>query len=762
MANAQKVALVLSGGGAKGLAHLGVIKALEEHNIPIDYVVGTSMGGVVGAFYASGFSVEFMERTARSAKFQDWVNGRIEGRYAYEIYSPRADGGSINIQLDFDSLFQTAFQPRVISDASLNMAFAETFAPIDAISGRNFDSLMIPFRAVAADIYSQRDVILRAGSVADAARATMSVPLFFDPIKIDEHYLFDGGIYNNFPIDVALKSFDPDIIIGVNVSEQTYTVYPKGIKKPGPADMLRLIAISKSDSTKLREGDIYIQPDDGRLTAFDFNKIDEFIYAGYSAAMEKLPEMLNKIGRRTYSDERYQSRVAFQSKKPPFNVSKASFTGLSNVKNRKYINRLFKTRKNQEYLDIDEIKDSYFRLTQAGFLDELYPSYTFDESEQDYIFNLSGSYKRKVRIGLGGVIATRNIAQVFASLEYKSFGRFPYTFYANAYSGPFYNSVYVSNRFDLSTEHPFYVEPDFCYNRWNYLAISELILPTSREQAYIISEDLVGGITLGTSLEQRGLLKLRYQYFLHADEYSPLSVINTLDTFNMTYFTGNSFSISFDHNSLNYKQYPYKGRAFEFKASFINGWEDFRPGTLVGRQKQDQTPNQFHEWYRLHFNGENYFNLSKNYKLGVMGRAMFSNQPLFANYIATIIHAPAFLPLQDSRANFLRDFRSFNYVAYGLKQVIMPTRNFQIRLETFGFTNFRPIIELTNPTSIDNRATVSDQSVTGFVGAATFVLSSSFGPIAFSVNYYDNLARENRLGVLFHLGYLLYNKRSLD
>jgi NTE family protein len=757
----QRVALVLSGGGAKGLAHLGVLKVLEEHNIPIDYVVGTSMGGIVGAFYAAGYSVEQMEKLARSPKFQNWVNGRIERKYSYEIYTPRQDAGTVQIQIDFDSLFQSSFQPRVINDAPLNMAFAELFSTADAASNLNFDSLMIPFRAVAADIFTQREVILARGRLSEAARATMSVPLFFEPIKVNGKYLYDGGIYNNFPVDVAIKEFNPDVIIGVNVSEFTFTEYPESQPKPDPSELLRFIALSKSDSTRLRPVDIYIQPDDGELTAFDFTKIDKFLYAGYSAAMEKLPEILHKIGERQYPEYLYEKRLAFQAEKPDLVVTRATFQGLKNVRNRQFISRLFKPRKGW-YVELDEIRDSYFRLSQAGHLDELLPTFAYDSASREYIFNLSGIYKRKFKLGLGGVVATRNIAQAFASLEYKSFGLLPYTFYGNVYSGPFYNSVKVVNRFDLPTEHPFYLEPDFTFNRWDYLATSELLLPTPREQSYIISTDIAGSITLGTSVASRGLLKFKYKYFFQQDQYSPLSVINSLDTFNVTHFYGSQYAVEFEHNSLNYKQYANEGAALSLRMSYIAGTEDFYPGTLVGRQKEIRISNQFREWFRLNLQLEKYFKLTHWYRPGVFVQGVLSNQPVFTNYVATIIHAPAFLPLQDSRANFLRDFRSFNFIAYGLKQSFTLIRNFQFRAEAYGFTNLRPIVEVQNPIGVDNRATVSEIPLTGFIASGALVWSTSFGPVALGLNYYDNIARENRLGVIFHLGFLLYNKGALE
>jgi NTE family protein len=296
------------------------------------------------------------------------------------------------------------------------------------------------------------------------------------------------------------------------------------------------------------------------------------------------------------------------------------------------------------------------------------------------------------------------------------------------------------------------------------LAVSELILPTSREQSYITSNELSAGITVGSTsiIKQSGLVKLSYRRFIHEDRYSPLSVVSSEDTFNTTLFYGTSIGLTFEHNSHNFKQYPTKGKMLSLEGRYFDGLEDFEPGTFSGRQKQSNFATQRHEWWRLRGHGEVYFNLSKTYKLGVLGEALLSNQPIFLNYVSTIVYAPAFFPLQDSRANFLRDFRSFNYLAYGLKNIIVFSGNFHARLEVYGFTNLRPIIEIKNANQTDSRASVSTRALTGFVGSAALVWNTSFGPLAGSINYYDNIARENRLGIIFHVGLLLYNKRAME
>ena len=227
-ANAQRVGVVLSGGGAKGLAHIGVLKALEENEIPIDYVVGTSMGGIIAGAYAAGMSPNQIEEIALSKEFMGWITGDLEEGYNYQ-YSKKEDYPSfVRFNVSLDSAYGFLLNSSIASDLSLNFALTEMFAQASSISKNNFDSLFVPLRVVAADIFTQTDVVLRKGVLSDALRATQTVPFFYHPIKVDGKYLFDGGVYNNFPIDVMQKDFNPEIVIGSNVSTKVFDEYPYG------------------------------------------------------------------------------------------------------------------------------------------------------------------------------------------------------------------------------------------------------------------------------------------------------------------------------------------------------------------------------------------------------------------------------------------------------------------------------------------------------------------------------------------------------
>ena len=214
-AEQQKVGLVLSGGGAKGMAHIGVIRALEENGIPIDYIAGTSMGAVIGSLYAMGYSPDEMEELIRSDDFKNWYMGSKDMNYQFYFKQNPPTPAFISAQIAIrDSM--TVLRPMVnsvIDPLQMNLAFVDIFAGASAVCHNDFDSLMVPFRAVASDVFNKSSIVLSRGDLGDAVRASMSFPFVFRPIMIDTIIAYDGGIYDNFPVDVMVREFHPDFVI---------------------------------------------------------------------------------------------------------------------------------------------------------------------------------------------------------------------------------------------------------------------------------------------------------------------------------------------------------------------------------------------------------------------------------------------------------------------------------------------------------------------------------------------------------------------
>ncbi|MCK5823420.1 MAG: patatin-like phospholipase family protein, partial [Bacteroidales bacterium] len=195
----QKVGLVLSGGGAKGIAHIGVIKALEENGIPIDYVAGTSMGAIIGGLYAIGLTPEEMEDLIKSDDFQKWAFGKLEesDTYFFKMKEKNSSMVEMKFTTDKDSVLKPILPTNIIPNHQMDLAFLKIYSQACAKANYNFDSLFIPFRCVATDIYKNKAVAFSQGVLSSTIRASMTFPFYFKPITIKNTLFFDGGMKNN-------------------------------------------------------------------------------------------------------------------------------------------------------------------------------------------------------------------------------------------------------------------------------------------------------------------------------------------------------------------------------------------------------------------------------------------------------------------------------------------------------------------------------------------------------------------------------------
>jgi NTE family protein len=280
-----RVALVLSGGAALGIAHVGVLKVLEEIGIPIDCVVGTSMGALVGGLYAIGYSssdiADFTSRADWASIFSDspprgaytYRKKDIEARYPFTLGikkdQPLMGGGLLNGRNITTLLSQLTFFSSDIVD---------------------FDRFPKQYRAVACDLVTGEEVVFSNGSIVDAMRASMNIPGLFEPYEVNGRYLIDGGVLDNLPVDKA-EELGPDIIIAVDVAEPIAND-PSAVNNPIAALARSTdIVLAQKARMNARDADIVIRPDLAGLTRLDFSKAGEFIGRGEKAARAQMPEL---------------------------------------------------------------------------------------------------------------------------------------------------------------------------------------------------------------------------------------------------------------------------------------------------------------------------------------------------------------------------------------------------------------------------------------------------------------------------------------
>lgn len=450
--SAQKVGLVLSGGGAKGLTHIGIIRALEENNIPIDYITGTSMGAIIGSLYAMGYSPDDMEKLIKSEDFKRWYSGGIQEKYIYYFKRNPPTPEFINIRVSLKNPLhkvKTQFLPSsVVDPLQMNLAFVELFGQATALCRGNFDRLFVPFRCVASDVYNKRPIIFKEGDLGDAVRASMSFPGMFKPIEIDSVLAYDGGIYNNFPVNVMTENFHPDIIIGSVVSSNP--------GKPQEGDI-----IGQLESMIMQKTDYSVPDSTGILMTFkyddvslmDFNRFDELHDIGYERTMELMDSIKNRIPRRMDYRLLEKERMAFKKKMPEFRFRNIIIHG-ANDQQKKYIRKEFHSEEDGTF-SLEELRKGYFRLMSSdNMISEIIPHAVYNPYENDFNLDLKVRMKDDLSLRVGGNVGSNGANQVYVGATYHNLNNFSKEFSLDGQLGQIYNNLQLAGRIDLPTRLP--------------------------------------------------------------------------------------------------------------------------------------------------------------------------------------------------------------------------------------------------------------------------------------------------------------------
>jgi NTE family protein len=296
-----RIGLVLSGGGARGIAHVGVLEVLEKLHVPIDAIAGTSMGAVVGGLYASGLSPEQIEATVRSMNWQE----------AFRDRPPREDLTLRRKQEDENFLVKFPFGIKggrpvlpmgLIEGQSLTEVLRRLTLPVARIT--SFDDLPTPFRAVATDLETGQEVVIGSGDLTSAMRASLSAPGVFAPVERGGRMLIDGGVADNVPVDVA-RAMGVDVLIVVDVG---FPLLPRNRLTSVAAISNQMLAIlmrrkSQQELAHLGPHDILIRPALGDTSSFDFGDVHRLLGAGAAAAWQ----MRDRLAALAVSPGRYQS-----------------------------------------------------------------------------------------------------------------------------------------------------------------------------------------------------------------------------------------------------------------------------------------------------------------------------------------------------------------------------------------------------------------------------------------------------------------------
>ncbi len=348
-----KVGLVLAGGGALGFAHIGVLKVLEDNGIHIDYIAGTSMGGIIGALSAYGYSAREIEKEVSGIS---WPELFFDSKNRdYMSYSNKTASAKYFMTLGFDR-HGLKNSPGIITGQRIHNKFNELVGPCSNYD--DFDDLPIPYRAVATDIITGKEVVLGNGSLSDAMRSTMSIPGVFNPVEKDGYLLVDGMVADNLPVHVA-RDMGADIIIAVTLSHNV--VSRKDLKGPsGVANQMLNIYIYDQVQKSLADADVVIAPDLQGYTSTSYFNFKEIETLGEQAARRAIPHIKNLVGPKNISNI---PRIGVLKKKPVI-IDRIEVSGLDSYERSLVEKKLEKFK--GELADADKINSVVEDIHSSG------------------------------------------------------------------------------------------------------------------------------------------------------------------------------------------------------------------------------------------------------------------------------------------------------------------------------------------------------------------------------------------------------------
>ena len=458
----KKVGVVLSGGGAKGVAHIQALKVIEEAGIPIDYIVGTSMGSIIGGLYSIGYTPQQLDSMVRK---QDWMfllSDRVK-RSAMSL-NEREKSEKYVFSFPFTKSPKDAVSGGIIKGQNLANLFTElTVGYHDSV---DFNKLPIPFACVSQNIVNGEQIVFHNGILATAMRASMAIPGVFTPVRKDSMILIDGGMINNYPVDVA-RSMGADIIIGVDVQNNL-----KGIDKlnSAPDILSQIIDLTTKNNHQSNVGltDTYIKVNVEGYSSASFTPaaIDSLMHRGEVAARKQWASLLalkKKIGiADTFVPQSHGPYTMF-SKDRTLHVKEITFSDVEE-NDKKWLMKKCKLQENSR-ISMRQIEQALFIL--RGNQSYSNASYTLTDTPEGYKLNflLEKKYEKTINVGIR--FDSEEIASLLINANIYDHGDRAYNTTYKYHSGEFgFSDVWYKNfRFGFGARIEYFKYKDFLFKK---------------------------------------------------------------------------------------------------------------------------------------------------------------------------------------------------------------------------------------------------------------------------------------------------------
>ncbi len=744
----------MSGGGAKGAAHIGVIKALEENGIPIDYITGTSIGAIIGSLYAMGYSPKEMLDLLLSDDFSYWQTGTVEEQYAYYFREPMPTPEFSHFSIEkspTDSLqFKTNFFPQsLINPIQMNQAFMALFAQATAKAGWNFDNLFVPFRCVAANIYDKKEVVFRNGDLGNAVRASMSFPFVFPPIRRDNVPLFDGGIYDNFPVGPMKEAFHPDFIFGSAVSGSQ-----QGKVSDNMYNQLETMIMQKTDYSVDEADGMMIQFNFPNVSLLDFQKGKELMDIGYQQTIALIDSIKARVPRTVSPTELNERRRTYRESLPPLIFKHIYVTGVTEEQ-RKYVEAQLHRDINDEF-SMEEFKRAYFKMLTYSKIKEIMPHAVYNRVDKKFDLYLDVKMREELQIGFGGNVSSHQANQLYLGLGYQALSRMASEYHAGFHVGNSFSGVLLDARLFLQTRIPVYLNAMGVYSDRRY-SLTQSMFYEDVMPAFLKQKEKYAKVNFGFPLLNHAKIETGVSYGRLDDRYllnNSTSLANAV--FENSWY--NLFDVSFGiiHYSLNAKQYPTAGRERFIIGQYVNGTENYTPSpTSTFRPVKGSNLS----WFQAKGRWLKYQSFGSLFSIGYLAEGVISDKRLLNNYTASILQAPAFMPTPHSIMVFNEAFRANQYAAGGLIPILKLNKMLHLRTEFYAFAPLKKILKDANDTPYYDKWLHSFRPI-NYMGEVSLVLQLPFASVSVYANGYSYPKHNFNFGL--NIGYLIFNPKMLD
>lgn len=731
----QSVGLVLSGGGAKGIAHLGVIQALEENEIPIDYIAGTSMGAIVGGLYASGYTPGEILELILSDDFSHWSTGIIDQNLLYYYLKPEQTPAIVKFNIDkHDSSKINGILPSsFINPLPMNIGFLELFAPQTAVCNGDFDRLFVPFRCVASDVYGKHKVVLSKGNLGDAIRMSMTFPVAFKPIELDGVPMFDGGIYDNFPVDVMKENFAPDIMIGVDVTTHKESDMTSLISQ------LESMIIQQEDYTLLPEEGVKLHVDLHEYGLLDFPKANEIYQKGYDKAISMIDSIKSRVKGRIPVETVRMHRDVYKSRIPEVRFDSVKVMG-TNSKTEAYIKHMFQ-RDGKDTIGIEAVKNAYYRTVTSGKFRDLVPVLKYRPNDGLFDLALKATVKDNIGLGVGGYIASNTNNMIFLSAGYETINLHSFSSEIMGWVGQSYYGGILNARISMATKTHTMLKLQIASFQQKYYE-DDVLFFEDDSPTFVTTSQSYANLVFGMGASRHSKLEISAGFGFLKDKFYPNRNVDfaTTPEDEWNYRLGQA-KLLFDFNTLDNAVFPVSGRHYSLRLSGIIGTYHYMEPEKKAWEIRDDV-----SWLEAEASVQKYVGLGRKFSVGFMADALYSTKKLYDNYTATIVQAPSFAPTQSSKGLFLPDFRSNSFVAGGIIPVFRIMDNLQFRTEFYAFSPMRVIEEdltIGKPYYGDWFGKIE------FMGEASLVYNFPFASLCLYGDYCSNPGHTWNIGISF-------------